>query len=333
MENELLDFKAQENFDFFTYRYELTDGLKRKFLSDCQNVLERAHATALETLKLASALAKLKWSYGWKEVINPEDGMTFIYSSFEKFCKYAFGFSKTKTSNLLSLSEFVELNEKTDTIVYKHKRYASMNMSQLIELAPLGESERKLFTSKIPVSDMRLCKKYMDDDSFLKERNEKGFDLLANAKRWEEEKQTKNAEKIVEEIEEYLETAPETEFMEMVFPENTVSTDSKVPTSEFLEDPTREISFSCRANVRKFLAEFERWETIATGGEFFDEVKRFRFKNGTVIYATTCKNCIDVERQEEKTLAFYFLSRAGKTIKISKAKLEIWLKANERLLL
>lgn len=316
MENELIDFKAQENFNFFTYRNELSNVVKEKFLLECQTVLERAHATALDTLKLAVSLAKLKRGQGWKEVVNPEDGMTFIYSSFEKFSKYAFGFSKTRTSNLLGLSEFVELNEKTGELIYKHERYETMNMSQLIELAPLSESKREYFDSKMPVADIRLCKKYMDDGSFLTDRNSKDFDLLQNAKCWNE---TRQVREVVEEVEERLKTTTGTAF---------IGTEI-VPTSEFLEEK-KVISLNTRAKIREFLLEFEKWETVLIKDQFFDEVKRFRFTNGVAIYATTYKNCVDVEEQQERTLVFYFLCRFGKMIKISKSKLEIWLRVNEK---
>lgn len=314
MENELIDFETRENFKFFTYGQELTERDEQEFLSDCQMVLEKAHATALETLKLASSLANLKFGFKWRNVINPETGKPFDISSFEKFSNYAFGFSKTKTSNLLSLSTFVVMNEETGGISYRHERYASMNMSQLIEIAPLPEENRKYFTSKIPVADMRVCKKYMSDGIFLREKNKKGFDLLTNAKRWEVERETKQ---VVDEVERTLKKAPTTEYFQ-----------NTVPTSEFWEEG-KTISFCSRSKIREFLLDFESWETVNVVDGFFDTVKRFRFKDGTAIFATTYKNCVDVKCSEEKTLVLYFLSRFEKTIKISKAKLEVWLKANE----
>lgn len=338
MDNELMDFTPQKNFDFFKYRYEPQGIAKQTFLQDCQKVLEGAHATMLETLKLAARMAKLKKDGAWKEVINPETGDTFNYASFEAFSKYAFGFGKTRTSNFLSLAEFVELDEQTGEILYKDARYRSMNMSQLIELAPLSESTRTLFSSKISVADMRLCKKYTETSEFWRDRYKEDFDLLSSAKAWTVQQQQKKEQEEAERIDRELDAAAEGTAEDETFFGFTV------PTSELkdcLDENSdvgilndRKYSFASRTSVRKFLADFESWEQLGSN-EFFDSIRVFGFKNGMGLYAATCKICVTATWLEEKEMLFFFLyvGKGNQPIKISKQKLEIWLKAHERELL
>lgn len=371
MDNELMDYTAQKNFDFFKYRYEPQELKKQIFLTDCQKVLEGAHATVLEMLKLGARLAKLKRDGTWKEIVNPETGDSFNYESFESFSKYAFGFKKTRTSNLLSLAEFVELDDRTGEIVYKDARYRKMNTSQLIELAPLSESTRKYFSSDISVADMRLCKKYVETCDFWNERNKEGFDILSKAREWSEEQQRKkeieeeravNAE-VQAEIERVREAAhnagipfsekpwdPDEDFNPYVFDGSMsvedyelmhkIMEEDRAKNSDVGTEEKQKYSFSTRGAVRKFLADFRNWDDFC-GDDFFDEVYRFAFKNGMSLYATTCKTCIAKSKEvsasvlEERLTVFFFLHvKSGKQpIRMAKAKLEIWLKVNERYLL
>lgn len=333
MNNEMMDFTPQKNFDFFEYRYEPQALAKQTFLSDCQKVLESAHATFLETLKLGARMAKLKRGGAWKEVINPKDGNSFNYSSFEKFSEYAFGFGTTRTSNLLSLSEFVELDEENDTIRFRDPRYREMNQSQLIELAPLPEFKRQYFTSKIPVAEMRTCKKYIESNCFSQEKDEDDFDLRTNAKRWVEEQERKKEEDEVRAIEEELrssfERGEEENFLSFENQTSEPSQNSDVGIFGLKKD-----CFSSREKVRRFLAKFSEWEEIECN-QFFEKAYRFRFANGITLYASTCKTCVVADELKDKEMVFFFLyvGAGRQPIKISKLKLEIWLKANERALL
>lgn len=337
MENELLDFTAQKNFDFFQYRYTMTENRKAQFLTDCQKVLEGAHATVVETLKLAVHVSKLKNSGVWKDVVNPEDGMSFLYSSFETFCKYAFGFKKNRTSNLLGIAEFVKLDKK-GVLTYNRPQYEKMNMSKLIELIPLPEFEREYFTPEMTVADMRLCKAYIREDyvDFSKNRYSEGFNLLERAKQWTEAQQQKEeqrtAESVTEELKKAAETtvytSGETEYHQFSLPiEETEEEEVYLPISGYENEG---YSFSTRAQVRKFLAGYTDWQALC-GNEFFEEIYRYRFKNGMELYAATCKMCVNVTVGEDKGLLFFFLGLGGgaQPIKISKYKLEIWLRANE----
>ena len=335
MENELLDFTAQKNFDFFQYRYTMTENRKAQFLTDCQKVLEGAHATVTEMLKLGARLAKLKESFEWSVIVNPENGETFLHSSFEAFCKYAFGFGKTKTSNLLSIAEFVWIDEN-DCLVYKAEKYQRMNTSKLIELAPVDEWAREYFTPEMTVSEMRMCKRYAKSGQFFEDKQKENFDILACAQRWTDNLNRREEQEVADSITAELqrvaknEESPSDEAEYFHFPVQTSELEEveEVPTSELTL--TEEYRFSSREQVRKFLAGYTEWQAIC-GNEFFEKIYRFKFKNGMELYAATCKMCVNVTAREDKGLLFFFLGLGGgaQPIKIAKNKLEIFLRANE----
>lgn len=325
MENELLDldFTVQKNFDFFEYRYTMTENRKQQFLEDCQKVLESAHATLQETLKLGVRLAILKEGSEWGGVVDPESGETFYYSSFEKFCKYAFGFGKTKTSNLLSMAEFVEIDEN-DSLVYKQEKYRRMNMSKLIELAPLSEWVRDYFTAEMTVAEMRMCKRYASSGQFYIDKEKEDFDILACAQRWTDNLKQIEEQKVVDSITEELKRTESSADEPLYLP---IEEMEEISMSEFSEEKSR---FSTREEVRKFLAKYQEWQYIGYDG-FFQKIYRYRFKNGIELYAATCKMCVNVIERNDKELLFFYLSIGSEfqPIKISKYKLEIWLRANE----
>ena len=337
MKNEVMNNLAQKNFGFFKYRNALSEKDKTEFLQNCQEVLEGDHASKLEELKLALRVAKLKACGGWKEVINPDDGMTFIYSSFEAFSEYAFGFGATRTSNLLSLSQFVYWDERTGCLLFKSSKYAEMNKSQLLEIAPLPDCQREYFRSDMTVRDMRVCKKYIDKDylDFCDKRKADDFDILASAKAWQEQSERKKEIETAKSVDAELESAscPDEEIYsgEKARPDEEIFSEdpSENSTSEFEEPKQR---FSSREDVRKFLSTYESWERHYYGNTFFDEIWKYVFKNGVALYAATCKMCTNAESESEKGLLFFFLARNAytqKAIKISKAKLEIYLRLNE----
>ena len=134
-----LDYVAREKFEFFTYRNEPTGFSKTNFLAQCESVLESSHSALKSTFDLALRLEELKGCLGWKEVIDPLTGQCFIYSSFGAFCKYAFGFSETKTSNLLTVALFLE-RDKDGLVQYTKPEYEGYGYSQLIELVPVHRS-------------------------------------------------------------------------------------------------------------------------------------------------------------------------------------------------
>lgn len=338
--DELMNVPSQGNFDFFQYRNSLiTEEEKRKFVSDCQKVVTGALKVREEALKTAWRMAKIKHDGIWKKVINPDDGMTFNYSSFQAFCNHAYGLSPTQTSNLLSVAECVVYDERSDTLTYVRPTYEKMCWSKLVELAPLVEYERAYFRAEMTIPEMRLCKKYIkESDTFYKDRKAQDFDLLTTAQEWEQGKAANLEQRHVQEVDARLQAAEEnaSESGDSVFfyPDEDDSEDTGIRNSELSEGPTSKYRFTSRDKTLNFLADFATWETLESRNEFFDEVKRYRFRTGAELFAVTCKMCVSAEL-EDKALLFYFLSpgNGARAIKISKIKLVAWLRAHEAELL
>lgn len=186
MSSELLDFKSQKNFEFFKMSSSAKRDSKERLQSDCQRVLEYAHATVKDMCLLAAQLYELKEKKEWELVINPETGYAFLNYNFDDFCAYAFGFSKTKTSNLLRISQFVNLYGESRGEI--EAGYADYNTSQLVELAAVPPSHRVYFSPDMSVSDMRLAKDYVKNSAeFLEEKKKVGFDLLTKAQEWRDQ--------------------------------------------------------------------------------------------------------------------------------------------------
>lgn len=186
MSSELLDFKSQKNFEFFKMCSLAKRDQKECLQNDCQKVLEYAHATVKDMCLLAAQLYELKEKEEWGFVINPETGLAYWNYNFDDFCAYAFGFSKTKTSNLLRISQFVNLHGENRGEI--EAGYADYNTSQLVELAAVPLSHRVYFSPDMSVSDMRLAKDYVKNSTeFLEEKKKVGFDLLTKAQEWRDQ--------------------------------------------------------------------------------------------------------------------------------------------------
>lgn len=231
--NELMDFRDRGNFDFFKFSRwtkvteEECNGFKRK----CQHVLEYAHATLLDMCLMGYHLAELKNSNVWQDVVNPKMGYAFWNDSFEDFCDYAFGFSNTRTSNLLRLAKFVKLSG--DSVDFIDKKYKDYNTSQLIELASVYPDNRKFFNPDMTVKDMRAAKNYMKMGSFYKDRSESDFDLMKGMQAWEQRKQEAAEQKAAQKTEtpKQLPGQMQMEGLTEVFEE----TPSQNPTSDLAE--------------------------------------------------------------------------------------------------
>lgn len=184
MSSELLDFTSRENFDFFKFSVRTEEEKKVDLKRECEHVLEYAHATVQDMCVLGFHLKELKESKAWGDVFNPESGYCFYNHSFQAFCEYAFGFSNTRTSNLLRIAEFVKISgTKTGFI---DEKYAEYNTSQLVELAPVRSEDRGFFSPSMSVADMRLAKDYMKMGTFFKDRDEADFEVLKYARAWKE---------------------------------------------------------------------------------------------------------------------------------------------------
>lgn len=193
MSNELLDFTQRDNFDFLNFSSKVKDDDDKAILKQqCERVLEFAHATVQDMCLLGWHLKELKNSKTWQEVFDPKSGVCFHNFSFQDFCEYAFGFSKTRTSNLLSLSEFVKISG-TNTSGFIEERFAGYNTSQLIELSSVPSGQTHYFSPNMTVKDIRLVKKYIATEEFWYDKHRADFDLLSYAKEYAEQGQKKQS--------------------------------------------------------------------------------------------------------------------------------------------
>lgn len=190
-ENELIEFKDRANFDFLRFRYA-QDYEQRELKADCERVAQYARDTVKDLCLLGLRLKEMKAAEQWREVVD-ETGTPFSYAGFEEFCKYAFGFSQTKVSNLVRIAEFVQV--KGDSVNFIERQYAGYSMSQLVELASVPKENRKYFNSAMTVDDMRTVKNYMRDSvGFIYMEDSEADRILEKAKKFRAEENAKRAE-------------------------------------------------------------------------------------------------------------------------------------------
>lgn len=190
-ENELIEFKDRANFDFLRFRYA-QDYEQRELKADCERVAQYARDTVKDFCLLGLRLKEMKAAEQWREVVD-ETGTPFSYAGFEEFCKYAFGFSQTKVSNLVRIAEFVQV--KGDSVNFIERQYAGYSMSQLVELASVPKENRKYFSSEMSVDDMRAVKIYMRDSvGFIYMSDSESDQILERAKKFRAEENAKRAE-------------------------------------------------------------------------------------------------------------------------------------------
>ena len=190
-ENELIEFKDRANFDFLRFRY--AESYEREELkADCERVAQYARDTVKDLCLLGLRLKEMKAAEQWREVVD-ETGTPFSYAGFEEFCKYAFGFSQTKVSNLVRIAEFVKVNG--DSVNFIDRQYADYSMSQLVELASVPKENRKYFNAEMTVDDMRAVKIYMRDSTgFIYMEESEADGILEKAKKFRAEENAKRAE-------------------------------------------------------------------------------------------------------------------------------------------
>lgn len=190
-ENELIEFKDRANFDFLRFRYA-QDYEQRELKADCERVAQYARDTVKDLCLLGLRLKEMKAAEQWREVVD-ETGTPFSYAGFEEFCKYAFGFSQTKVSNLVRIAEFVQV--KGDSVNFIERQYAGYSMSQLVELASVPKENRKYFNADMTVDDMRAVKNYMRDSvGFIYMTDSESDQILERAKKFRAEENAKRAE-------------------------------------------------------------------------------------------------------------------------------------------
>lgn len=194
-ENELIEFKDRANFDFLRFRYA-QEYEQKELKADCERVAQYARDTVKDFCLLGLRLKEMKAAEQWREVVD-ETGTPFSYAGFEEFCKYAFGFSQTKVSNLVRIAEFVQV--KGDSVNFIERQYAGYSMSQLVELASVPKENRKYFNSEMSVDDMRAVKNYMRDSVGLFYMSDSESDqILEKAKKFREEQNARRAEQKAE---------------------------------------------------------------------------------------------------------------------------------------
>ena len=189
MSNELMDFTPRANFDFFTYRCAPNEERKRSFTTKCEHVLEYAHATVQDMCLLGYNLMELKNGGEWKDVCDPMTGNSFNYLSFEAFCEYAFGFSETRTKNLVGLAQFVQISGTKDGFI--EERFKEFSTSALVELSSVPSGQRHYFTSNMSVRDIRLVKEYLNKGDYWSDKQNEDFDVMTYARAYKEAKETK----------------------------------------------------------------------------------------------------------------------------------------------
>ena len=194
-ENELIEFKDRANFDFLRFRYA-QEYEQKELKADCERVAQYARDTVKDFCLLGLRLKEMKAAEQWREVVD-ETGTPFSYAGFEEFCKYAFGFSQTKVSNLVRIAEFVQV--KGDSVNFIERKYADYSMSQLVELASVPKENRKYFNADMTVDDMRAVKIYMRDSvGFFYMTDSESDQILEKAKKFREEQNAKRAEQKAE---------------------------------------------------------------------------------------------------------------------------------------
>ena len=132
MAGELLDFSVSS----FVMFAECTSEANRKLLTDSLNeIRENGTKVVLDFCALGQKLRDLRNNGLWRYVLDA-NGQRYGYDSFYEFCEDVLGFSKTKAQNMISLTEFVNVNG--DTVKFIDDKYAAYNTSQLIELSSVS---------------------------------------------------------------------------------------------------------------------------------------------------------------------------------------------------
>ena len=296
--SELLDFQSRENFNFFKYSCYVTEDEKQGFLTDCQRILEYAHATVKDMCLLGLRLKELKQSLYWREVFDPNANICFSYDRFEDFCVYAFGFSKTKVSNLLNIAEFVKLNgENVDFI---DKKYAGYNTSQLVELGSVSEYDRKFFNPKMTVAEMRLVKNLLKTACSSTEAKKRAEAKLKPT--------SKNPDVLPGQIT-LTDLARKEEVFEPEEQSDTSATDCKSDVGTELKQEESKFDFKNRAGRRHWLSRYTEWDSQYNRGYYplFERVYHYNLKNGAVVYASESHVCMDAEKLTVYDAPRYYL--------------------------
>lgn len=348
--NELLDFNvAQSNFDFFRFSGSMQGVLstesEEQLKKDCEGVMRVAYATVQNLCELGVRLKAIKESGRWHHVVDPETGDRFLYSNFAKFCKYAFGFSPTRTSNLLSLSTFLYL--KSDgTVAFLNDKYKEYKTSQLIELSPMNTWERRFFSPDMTVDEMRLVKKYMKSDDYESRRGSivDAEDMLDMARAWENYEQAKKMwpkqlpgqlelpQEVLEDTETWPVENPTSDFCDVEDPQEeldepaSTSQDFVTEVVQVVAQAQERYEFSVREKARAFLAGYKDWAQEEAPLPFIASYVH-TFPDGKSIHAREEFVCKDLSTLETKVVVRYFWEQDGQEVAVSKTRVVNYLRA------
>ena len=347
MSNELLDFEARDNFDFLRIPaiYCVSKERQTDLKNRCQRVLEAAHKSVLEACKLGIELRELRDSGTWKYVVG-EDGSTFQYVNFAKFCRFAFGMSETRAKDLLNVAQFVE--RRGDGIAFINDRYGNFSMSKLVEIGSVNTWERRYFTADMTIKDIRLCKQYMATGAYVADRLYPDFDLLTSARLWQagEEKRASVPDvlpgqiaigerlelpDLKEEASDQNETFNDEyepdegeiwqgggidcdvdEYDEADEAQEDMRADMQTIEEIALEEleatyKEKRFDFSSREKIRAFLAGYREWESKAIFFEKTFTLYYVELPNGDGLYAQEQYSCADMQtKRAGKTTVRYF---------------------------
>ena len=325
--SELLDFQGRENFSFLKFSSYAVEEEKKAFEKDCQRILEYAHATVRDMCLLGLRLREMKNSSFWVRVFDPESNVCFTYDRFDDFCNYAFGFSKTKVSNLLSIAEFVKLNgENVDFI---DKKYAGYNTSQLVELASVDSYDRRIFSPEMSVSDMRLVKNLLKTQGSSTWTPESA---LAEAKR----RFCKDTPKPKQENADILpgqisvrELAADKEVCEAEVEYMAASVGSSDVGTVGEEKKEEKYNLKSRDGRRYWMSHYREWDSEYNRGYYplYERVYHYKLGNGALVYAAETQVCIDIEKQTAYESPRFYLKTElyDYPIQLSKLQLEVYM--------
>lgn len=184
--SEMVVFTQHENFDFLRFSSRVAKSSVDDFKAECVRVQATQAMTAQSFGVWALRLVDLRDTGVWEDVINPETGFAFFNDGFGAFCEYAFGLSKTMTSNLTKVAQFIQ--NHGDNVGALDERYRGYSFSQLVELSSVSPSNRQYFSSDMTVKEMRTAKNYMKMGGFFEDKNNADFDLLTYSTAFEEER-------------------------------------------------------------------------------------------------------------------------------------------------
>ncbi len=153
-----LDVKRVQDFSYLTFKRGPKD-VREAFINRCMDVMQTACNGVKNECLLGLKLKDLQRSNGWSCLLD-EQGEYYNFDRFGELCERLFGFSKTRTSNLLAIAQFVKQDEDGE-VQFIDEAYEKYKFSQLVELSSAGSNTYHCFSPEMTVKDMRLIKKLM----------------------------------------------------------------------------------------------------------------------------------------------------------------------------